>query len=323
MKKLIVFLVLQSIFILTLQAQPVNDYSYKLENGIIVKTDHCWNQVWVQQDYAALKPGDKSPLSVNTRTLGDLTAGSSFKLLKDGKEVKVLDATPGTYKLRLTFKLSGKPGTLGFTVDNVVIKPKTKTNVSITIYDYQISIAEAAAASNGLSAFDSKVNRYKGISDQSNNMGLLSFFVKGQHDKPVSVDESASKTSGKIKPGTYDVLVSIGISNQIQKVWLENFTMKPNVKYSISTNLNGGVIVYSGGNKSIKNMHLYPAGTAAKQTGTPAPIKNLELISYNDITSLNVCPPGAYDVLISNGNDTKCEWRKNLVVTTGYRTEVK
>src|SRR5450759_574489 len=92
MKKLIFFFALQTCVILSLLAQPVSEYTYKLDNGITVKTEHCWNQVWVQQDYAALKTGEKTPLTVITRTLGDLTSGSSYKLLRSGKEVKMLGA---------------------------------------------------------------------------------------------------------------------------------------------------------------------------------------------------------------------------------------
>ena len=323
MKKLLTFLAIQTLVILSLQAQPVTDYSYKLDNGIVVKTERCWNQVWVQQDYAALKAGDQSPLSVSTRTLGDLTSGSSFKLLKSGKEVKMQGAAPGTYDLKLAFKLAGKPGTLSFIVSNVVIKPKTKTTVSVTLYDYQITIVESPAAAKGLSSFDSKINRYKGATDQTNNAGMTTFFTKGQHDKALATDEATTKTSGKIKSGTYDLLVSIGISDQVQKVWLENFTMKPDTKYAISINLNGGVLVYSGGNKDVKSMRLYPSGTAGQQTGAATPIKNLELDNYVNLSSTYACRPGAYDILLSYGNGNKYEWKKNLVVKTGARTEVK
>jgi len=145
MKKLIFFLILQTTVILSLRAQPVSDYIYKLDNGINFNSERSWSQVWVQQDYSALKTGEKTPLSVSTRTLGDLTSGSSFKLLRAGKEVKMLGAAPGTYDLKLVFKLSGKPGTLSFIVGNVLIKPNTKTTVTITIYDYQLLIAESPA----------------------------------------------------------------------------------------------------------------------------------------------------------------------------------
>ena len=323
MKKLFYFLSLQTIVILSLNAQPVSDYSYKLDNGITVKTEHCWNQVWVQQDYATLKTGDKTPLAVVTRILGDLTSGSSFKLLRAGKEVKTLGAAPGTYDLKMTYKLSGKPGTLSFVVGNVLLKPQTKTSVTIIIYDYQISIVESPGSLNGLSFYDLKINKFKGNTEQSSNMGIPSFYATGKHNKPVPPDESTNNTSGKIKPGTYDVLISIGISGQAQKIWLENFIMKPDINYKIASNLNGGVIIYTGGNKDVKNIRLYPAGTAAKQTGTPAPIKNLELGSYDNLTLTNACPPGAYDVLLTYGNGTKYEWKKNLVVKTGSRTEVK
>ena len=321
MKKLLSLIILQLVVILTLNAQPVSDYIYKLDNGIIIKTERCWNQVWVQQDYAALKAGDQNPLAITTRTLGDLTSGSSFKLVRAGKEVKTQGAAPGTYDLKLSFKLSGKPGTLSFVVGNVVLKPKTKTTVTITLYDYQIFISESPTTINGLSFFDSKIIKYKGNTDQTNSMGIPMFYAKGKHDQVIPPAESVSKTSGKMKPGVYDVLISMSISGQTQKIWLENFTMKPDITYTISTNLNGGVISYAGGDRDIKNLHLYPAGTAAKQTGTPAPIKNLELFRYENISSNNACAPGAYDVLLASGN--KYEWRKNLVIKTGSKTEIR
>jgi hypothetical protein len=68
-------------------------------------------------------------------------------------------------------------------------------------------------------------------------------------------------------------------------------------------------------------MHLYPAGTAAKQSGTPAPLKNLETIAYEKAKITNCCSPGSYDVLISYGN--KYEWKKNIAVSTGQKTEIK
>jgi hypothetical protein len=321
MKKLLSLLFLQSIAIFYLQAQPISEYTYKLDNGVNIKTEHCWNQVWVQQDYADLKTGEQTPLSVSIRTLGDLTSGSSFKLLRAGKEVKMQGAAPGTYDLKLSFKLSGKSGTLSFIVGNVLIKPKTKTTVSITLYDYQVNIAETPGSLKGLASFESKINRFKGNSEQTNNISVPSFYAKGQHDKAITPDESTNKSAGKIKPGTYDLLLSIGISDQIQKVWLENFTMKADQNYVMSVNLNGGVIAYTGGKKDIKNLHLYPAGTAAKQTGAAAPIKNLELNGYEDLTASNPCAPGSYDVLLSFGN--KYEWRKSIIVKTGSRTEVK
>jgi hypothetical protein len=323
MKKLFYFLFLQIIAVLSVNSQPVSEYIYKLDNGITVKSERCWNQVWVQQDYVALQATDKAPLTIVTRTLGDLTSGSSFKLIHEGKEVKLQGAAPGTYNLKLVFKLSGKPGTLSFVVGNVIIKPKTKTTVTITMYDYQILIAEAPAAGKGLASFDLKIIRYKGTTDQSNNPGVPTFFAKGQHDKAIAADETTNSSSGKIKPGVYDVLLSIAVGGQIQKLWLENFNMKADISYNISANLNGGVIAYTGVLKDVKSLRLYPAGTAAKQTGTPAPVKNLEIGNYETVTAANLCAPGTYDVLLGMKNGTKFEWRKNMVIKTGSRAEVK
>jgi hypothetical protein len=324
MKNIISIFVILAVVLISTQAQPVSSYVYKLNNGINVKNERCWNQVWIQQSYAPMNEGDKaSPLKVNIRALGDLISGSEFKLMSAGKEVKLQGAAPGTYDLKLNFKLSGKPGTLGFVVENIVIKPKTLTNVSVTLYDYQINIEEKATPLSGLSQYESLVNRCKSHTVQDAYYGIPTFYEKAKHDKAIAPDEPSGNTKGKIKPGTYDVLISIGISNQTHKVWLENFQLKPDMHYKVAINLNAGGIVYTGGNQDVKAMLLYPAGTATKQTGNPGPIKNLETISYENVTVANCCSPGTYDVLLRFSKDSKYEWRKNIAITTGVRTEVK
>jgi hypothetical protein len=324
MKKLFSMLIFLTLAIFALKAQPVSEYNYKLDNGITIKTERCWNQVWVQQSFAPMTAADKTPpLAVNIRALGDLISGSAFKLMSAGKEVRMQGAAPGTYDLRMTFKLSGKPGTLSFVVGNIVIKANTKTSVSVTLYDYQIMIAETPASLNGFSAYETLINRCKGNTIQDIYFGIPSFYAKGQHDKPIPPDQTISKTTGRIKAGTYDLLISIGISGQTQKVWLENFMMKPDINYKITTNLNAGGITYSGGNKDVNALLLYPAGTAAKQTGNPAPNKNLEIINYSSVAVANCCSPGTYDVLLNFKNGSKYEWRKNVVIQTGIKTDVK
>jgi hypothetical protein len=324
MKKLLFVLSFLSFVILSVKGQPVSNYTYLLENGINVKSVHCWNHVWVQQTYEAIKAGDQTPpLAVNIRTLGDLiSSGSTIKLLSAGKEVKMQGAGPGTYDLKITSKLTGKPGTMSFVVGNIIIKPKTKTFVSVTLYDYQILIAEAPGTTKGVSSYESNVTSFKGNSDQNPNQGVFSFYAKGKHDVKITPDEATSEIKGKIKPGTYDVLITIGISGQKQEVWLENFLMKPDISYKLTISLNGGVIVYTGVNKDVKSMGLYSAGIAAQQTAKPAPDKTREIISYESIRLTNACPPGTYDVLLNFGG-TKYEWRKNIVVQTGVRSEVK
>lgn len=323
MKKLFVSLAFLSVVFLSMHAQPITDYIYKLDNGINIKTDHCWSQVWVQQNFAAPTATDKSPLAVNIRTLGDLISGSTFKLLSAGKEVKMQEAAPGTYSLKLIFKLSGKPGTLSFVIENILIKPKTKTSVAVTLYDYQIMIAENPITSNGLASYETLVNRYKSSTIQDLYFGIPVFYAKGKHDKPIPPDQTTGKTSGNIKAGTYDLLITIGISGQTHNIWLENFTLKPDIKYKISTNLNAGGITYAGLSKDASSMQLYPAGTAARQTGNPAPNKSIEIISYDNIRVANCCSPGTYDVLLSFKNGARYEWRKNIIIQTGTKSEVK
>ena len=320
MKKLFSIPAIQVLLIVSLQAQPVSDYTYKLDNGISVRNEHTWSQVWVQQNYVPLAASDQSPLNVNARTLGDLVSGSSYVLMNKGKEVKIKGVAPGTYDLKMTFKLSGEPGTLSFLVGNVVIKPKTKTNVSLTLYDYQVMIDESPATS-ALASFETAVQRCKLTPVQTNLTSVPAFYAPDNHNSPVNADEGAGKTKGRIKPGTYDVMLTINLAGQNHKVWLDDFQMKPGMNYKMTANLNAGGIVYTGGNRDVKAMLLYPAGTAAKQTGTPMPLKGQETISYTNVNELNCCTPGTFDVLLQLGN--KYEWRKGVAVSTGTKTEVK
>jgi hypothetical protein len=323
MKNLLILFLFQSALIISLSGQTVSNYNCKLDNGIVIKTENCWNQVWVSQSFGAMNPADKTPLTINLRTLGDLTSSSSFKLIGSGKEVKVQDAKPGTYTMKLIFKLSGKPGNLTFDIDNVIIKAGSKTTVSLTLYDFQILIQEKPVSQTGLSAYELKINRYKGNPEDDPLYGVPSFFNKGKHDTPVKPDKVTNNKAGMLKPGTYDMAISLGISGHIQRIWLENFTMKPDVSYIVTANLNAGIMTYSGIDKDVKAIHLYPAGTAAKQSGNPAPDKNFEIIKCDNKTLTCACPPGTYDVLLNINNGVKYEWRKNLVVQTGMRVGVK
>jgi hypothetical protein len=183
-------------------------------------------------------------------------------------------------------------------------------------------INESAASGSQLASFETEVKRCKLSPATEGYSALPTFYPKGNHAQAINPDEGAGKTKGKIKAETYDVLLIINISGQNQKVWLENFQLKPATAYKISTNLNAGGIIYGGTARDIKSMRLYPAGTAASQTGNPSPVKNLEIISYTSVKDLNCCTPGTFDVLLQTGND-KYEWRKSVAVTTGTKTEIK
>ncbi len=323
MKNFIILLIINSAMIFSLQAQKVSNYIYRLDNGINVKMEQCWNHVWVSQTFEAMKPTDQAPLVPTIRALGNLTSGSSFKAFSAGKEVKLQNLKPGTCILKETFKLSGKPGTISFDIENIEIKPQTKTTLSIVLYDYQILIEEKPESHNGQSAFASKIERYKGNVEQNPTCGVLLFYAKGNHEKPMFPADGNAVKTGAIKAGTYDVLITLGAPGHIQKIWLENFIVKPDISYNITTNLNAGIIEYLGGIKDVKAFHLYPAGTSSKQTGAPAPDRNLEIMKCESQGTASACPPGTYDVLLNYNNGKKYEWRKNIAVSTGSRTQVK
>ena len=216
MKKILSLLIFSAVILLQANSQPVSDYLYKLTNGISVKTEKTWSQVWVQQNYSAASAGDKAgPLSVNIRSLGSLISGSEYKLLSGTKEIKILDAKPGTYDLRLTFKLSGEPGTLSFIVKNVIIKDKTKTNLDLTLYDYQVMIDDSPAKIDGMSGYETDIDRCKTHTMQDIYKGVPTFYSPGSHDKPLELAKKETDIKGLIKPGTYDILMTLTISNQV------------------------------------------------------------------------------------------------------------
>jgi hypothetical protein len=324
MKKLIILLIFSAVMVSTLNAQKVSNYTYHLDNGINVRMEQCWNQVWVSQTFEALKASDQTPpISINSRTLGNLTSGSTFKLFSSGKEVKLQGLKPGIYSLKQIFKLSGKPGTITFDINDVVIKPQTKTILSIVLYDYQLLIEEKPENHNGQANYVSKTERYKGNVELNPTCGIITFYEKGKHDMPVVPTGGTDSKTGNVKPATYDVMISLGALGRTQKIWLENFLFKPDVSYIITTNLNAGVIEYLGGNKEVKAIHMYPAGSADKQKGNAAPDKSLEIMKCENPTTASACPPGAYDVLLNFSNGKRYEWRKNIVVTTSSRSQVK
>jgi hypothetical protein len=324
MRRFIILLIFGAAIVLTLKAQKVSNYTYHFDNGINVKMEQCWNQVWVSQTFEAMKTSDQTPpLAINARTLGNLTSGSTFKLFSSGKEIKLQGIKSGTYSLKQTFKLAGKPGTITFDIDNVIIKPQTKTTLSIVLYDYQILIEEKPENHSGQTSYVSKVERYKGNAELNPTCGVLTFYEKGKHDKPVASSGGTPGKNGNVKTSAYDVLITLGAPGRQQKIWLENFLMKPDVIYNITTNLNAGVIEYLGGNREVKAIHLYPAGIADKQKGSAAPDKNLEMMKCENQDAASACPPGTYDVLLNFNDGKKYEWRKNIVVTPGSRSQVK
>jgi hypothetical protein len=323
MKKLLILSFFFTCLFFSVKGQTVSAYSYALDNGVNIKIEHGWNHVWVSQAFDVLKDADKGePIDVNIRVLGDLKSSTSFKLLSQGKEVRLAGASPGSYDLKLTFKLSGKPGTLSFVVNNVTVKPKTKTTVSVTLYDYQINIAETPGSLGGLSGYESSVVSYNGSGDVRPLQGVFTFYAKGKHDAKLTPDAAAGDTKGKIKPGTYDILLTIGVSKQKHLVWFENITLKADVTYKITTNLNAGLVSYSGVNKDAKALHLYPAGTAAKQAGKAVLDPASEIISHENVFTPNPCAPGSYDVLVEYGK-SKFEWKKNILIQSKIKTDVK
>jgi hypothetical protein len=323
MKKFILLLLFQLLLIIPLLSQTTSNFVYKLDNGITVKMERDWTHEWIQQRQDPVSGNESTSVTVSVRTMGDLIQSSVFKLTGGGKDVKMKEASPGTYDLKITSKLTGKPGFISFDVKGIVVKPKMKTTVTVTIYNYQINIEETPGANKSLASYETLVNRFKGSTETNVKWGTTSIYAKGAHDKSLKPNESTGDNNGKINPGTYDLVMTIESCGTSQKVWLENFAMKPGINYKITANLNAGELIYVGTQRDVKKLQMYPAGTADRQQGGAKPDKALEISCYEPATTKFPCPPGSYDVLLNISNGSKYEWRKNIIVRTGMRSDVK
>ncbi|HVN57243.1 MAG TPA: hypothetical protein VMT63_03000 [Bacteroidales bacterium] len=324
MKKTFVFLLFIAVFTSPLICQTASNFTFKFDNGVGIRTEHDWGHIWVQQQQTAFAAGEEQQsVVIKITTFGELGQNTTFKLTNAGKDVRLKDAAPGTYDLKITSKTIGKPGSISFDVTGIVVKAKMKTTVTVTIYKLQASVEEAPMAGKGLASYESKVLFYKGNPDPSGKTGIITFYAKGAHDNKLTPDAVANDISGKIKPGTYDVLVSVDISGKSQKVWFENVTMKADISYKFVTNLNAGTVNYVGANRDTKQLHLYPAGTADRLQGATKPDKASEVISYEPAFGTYACPPGSYDVLLVIGTGSHNEWKKNVVVRSGSRTDIR
>ncbi|MFN8211056.1 MAG: hypothetical protein U0T33_08840 [Bacteroidales bacterium] len=324
MKKFLFILVLLSLAGFQLSGQNATNFSYKLDNGITIKSERDWGHIWIQQKQDAFAAGEeRQSVVIKVTTFGELTQNTTFKLSSGGKDVKLKEAAPGTYDLKITAKVPGKPGTVTFDASGIVVKAQMKTTVTVTIYKYHVNIDEAPGTNNGLAGYDSKVAWYKGNLDQTNKFGTITFYAKGSHDNKLTPDVVTNDLSGKIKPGTYDVLITLDFSGKVQKIWLENFNMKANTNYKITTNTNSGTVAYTGANRDVKEIYFYPAGTADRMQGSTKADKGTAILFYQGAYATNPCPPGSYDILLTTATGNKNEWKKNVVVRTGVRTDIK
>ncbi len=57
---------------------------------------------------------------------------------------------------------------------------------------------------------------------------------RGNTINPVAPADGNAVKTGTIKAGTYDVLMTLGTPGRLQKVWLENFLIKPDISYNIT-----------------------------------------------------------------------------------------
>ena len=133
-------------------------------------------------------------------------------------------------------------------------------------------------------------------------------------------------TSGpeKSNPEPIDMAITLGVSGHTQRIWLrENFIMKPDVSFTVTANLNAGIITYAGTDRDVKAMHLYPAGTTDRQQGKPAPDKNLELIKCDNSTLTADVLPDLMMYSSISGMASAMNGGKNIVVQTGMRTQVR
>lgn len=306
------------------QQLKVSQYRYDLENGITVKVEKGWGYVSAQQHTS---PGDDGvdPFGVSVEPVGNSAASAEIEIYaKNGKKVSPADVTAGSYYLNIVCDVAGG-GKIRFRVDGIQIREKTQNRITVALYQIGVSVTERAIPHKGLAHYESRVSRFSGNPEQNLNWGLPAFYKKGNHKKKIPPAEAMTDYSGRLKPGKYDVLISVEIGHTgfTNKVWLEGIEFAADKSYQITTNLNAGEVVYVGGKTEVKALHLYPRGSAGRQTGTAKREKKSEILTYEAVTHVQACPPGVYDVLLDYGNGQKYEWLPGIKILSGNRTGIR
>ena len=305
-----------------INSQTISNYVYKFENGVNVVTEKGWNWINLSVSNGILDSAKiKSPLLVEVRSIGDLVAGSKFKVLKDSSEVNMETLTPGSYKLSVGCSLLQKNGTISFDVNDVVIREKMQTILTISVHDAEIIINESITEADGLTIYEVRIDKNTG---QNGIIVTPHFYAPGTVSPEIAPVATVSPCLGKIKPGTYDIKTNIelkmtGFAHIIQ---VKNISLKPDAKYVFSCNLNVGELRYAGDNSNVKAVHLYPAGTASKLKGIAKPQKDIEIFGFERPTWFTVCPPGTYDILLEYTAPVKYEWKRNIVCKVGEQTDI-
>ncbi len=302
--------------------QTISNYEYKFDNGMKMVTEKGWNLVNISQTFNILDTArTKSPLLIKVNSIGDLISESKFKVFKDSSEVNPEIAAVGSYKLSVECRLLQNNGSISFEVNDVVIKEKLQTILTISVHNTEILIQESNAYNNGLMVYETYVIKNTG---QNGIETTPHFYAPGTVSPEIPPAEALDHYLGKNKPGIYDIKTNIELkmTGFSHIIWLQGITLKPDIRYVFSFNLNVGELRYSGGDSNVKAVHLYPAGTANKLKGVAKPQKNIEVFGFERPSWFTISPPGTYDILLEYGPQIKYEWRKNVVCKVGEQTDI-
>ncbi|PKN73419.1 MAG: hypothetical protein CVU52_07185 [Deltaproteobacteria bacterium HGW-Deltaproteobacteria-10] len=318
-------------------AQTVANYSYKLDNGVVVKTERGWNYVKVSESFIKQKNHQETgALTVKVRATGNLISTSEVTVLQNGVAFNPGSLAPGNYDLNVTCRLSSaNKGNITFEVRGISIKSvmendakgiSTKyimdTSVDITVHDVQIVIEEKAVARKGLARYETRSLNYVGTGGSWN---LPLFYRPGDRTRKIMPDEPAADYHGAIKPGNYDICQKINIEwlGFEHKIWLQNMELKADTSYKITCILNSAEVIYTGGVYSMKELAFYPPGYAIKMKDKPQRNRKLEVFSHGKPWQTTACPPGTYDLMLDHHGQVQNQWREGVVLEAGKKTEVK
>lgn len=302
--------------------QEISNYSYQLLTGERVKMEKGWKEAAVSQVFDSLTGNKNSNFSIVIKTAPVIAGNTSFVVMQGEKARKESFLKSGNYTLRVVHQLNNKGGRISFDIYPLKIQDKMETHLLVNLSDYGISITRKGRPSGGMGYYQTGV--FAG--GQQNGVSTYPYFyAPGNHSVKINPFETMGDYYGKIKPGTYDLLtlIELNMTGFTHRLWLENFRINGDSSYVIQWNLGAAEIRYIGNNYEVKQLILYPQGTAKQKTGKIQRRKELEVLAIERPSSFTFCPPGTYDVLLDFGSGSKFEWRENVKCKAGERTEVR
>jgi hypothetical protein len=334
-----------------LSAQKIASYSYASADGLAVRMEKTWAGANVSQVFSE----SETPAGAASRVLFEIDWKAEISAISQeiwlsnakgalvdrpvpGKPSKALPA--GSYNAAVVVNY-GEWGLARFNLTGIVLKPapaaaraaagakrapsarSTLTTLKLDFNLPLVKFSKKPTPLQGLARYESVTWWAPGKRDGAGYIGRPSLFPPGVKDPHKRLKpQVGAEQWGAVKPGSYDLLLSVefGRSGQGSEIRIPGMKLLPNFDLRVDLVLNGSAILVKGETVP-PTIRFYPPGTAGKAR-KPAGAPGQALWSIDDPGTKTVCPPGDYDILYDYEKENRIEWRPGVRLEAGSLVEL-